>query len=59
MIHIFQIIHCGIEVVQVFVPEQMVVYNVPLPARVMERIVISCSREVQPLKRISVKRASF
>lgn len=44
-----EVIHGGIKVVQIPVSEDLVIDNVPLSARVMERVSIAFSREIKPL----------
>ena len=46
----FRSIHRGIKVVEILVPEQWVVNNIPLPARIVERVAVALAREVEPLR---------
>lgn len=49
-------VHCNIKIVQALVTQQMVVHYVPLSACILERVVISLAREVQPLDLMSERR---
>jgi len=49
-VFLFSIVHRCVELVEVFVAKELVVSNVPLSSRVVERIVVSRPREVKPLQ---------
>jgi hypothetical protein len=46
------VVHGPIEVVEVFVSQDIVIDDVPLSPRVGEGIVITISREIEPLERL-------
>jgi hypothetical protein len=47
----FQVVYRSIEVIQVSVPKELVIYNVPLSSGMLEGVVVSFSREVKPLNK--------
>ena len=49
-VFLFSVIHRRVELVEVFVTKNLVINNVPLPTRVMERVIVSRAREVKPLQ---------
>lgn len=49
VIFLLEVLDSGVEIVQVLIPEHLVVYNIPLSARVLERVAVTLSREVEPL----------
>lgn len=46
-----EVVHLGIESVEVLVSKERVVGEVELSSSVMERVVVSLTREVEPLRR--------
>ena len=47
-ISLFEMLHCGVELIQELISEKFIVQDVPLPTRIMERAIVSCTGEVEP-----------
>lgn len=50
VIFLLEVLDSSIEVIQVLIPEQLVVDNIPLPACVLERVAVTLAGEVKPLE---------
>jgi len=49
----FEMLHCGVKLVQELISEEFIVQDIPLPSRIMEGAVISSPRKVKPFLHIS------
>ncbi len=47
-VFLLEMLHRSIKFIQELISKEMIVYDIPLSSRIMERIVIPCSREIKP-----------
>jgi hypothetical protein len=52
-------IHSSIEVIEIPIPKNLVINNIPLAASILKRISVSLSREIEPLRRLLMCNFSF